>query len=60
MIHKTHPVESAKKVREHHCLKIVESFINNDKKTANKYIKKLVEKRLKNKINYILNSENLI
>ena len=60
MVPKTHPANKANKVKEHHCLKIVESLINGDKKTANKYIKKLVEKRLSNKINYVLNSENLI
>lgn len=60
MTSKPHPAETAKKVREHHCLKIVESLIAGDKKTANKYIKKLVEKRISNKIKFVLNSENLI
>lgn len=60
MAQKVNPVEKARKVREYNCLKIVESLISGDKKTANKYIKKLVEKRLSNKINFVLNSENLI
>lgn len=55
-----HPVETAKKVKEYQCLKVVEGLMRNDTKTADKYLQKLIEKRLNNKINYILNSENLI
>lgn len=50
----------ANKAKQFHCLKIVESFINGDKKTANKHIKKLVENKISQKIDHILNTDNLI
>lgn len=57
---KNHPREAVKKMKELQCLKIVESIVKGDTKTADKHLKKLIERRLGNKINYILHSENLI
>lgn len=55
-----HPAETTKKAKEYQCLKIVEGLMRGDNKTADKYLQKLIEKRLSNKISYILKSDNLI
>lgn len=56
----TNPAERAKKAKEYQCLKIVEGLMRGDTKTADKYLQKLVEKRISNKMSYILKSDNLI
>lgn len=53
-------IETAKNMKKYHCLKLVEGVMNDNEQLAVKHLRKLIETRLKNKINHVLESEHLI
>lgn len=53
-------VESAKRVKKYHTLKLVEGLMNDDTMLAEKHLRKLIETRLLNKIKHATENDNLI
>ena len=53
-------IESAKRIKKYHCLKLVEGLMKNNEQIAEKHLRKLIETRLGNKIKHILEHDNLI
>ena len=53
-------IESAKRIKKYHCLKLIEGLIRGNEKVAEKHLRKLIETRLSNKIKHTLKHDNLI
>ena len=53
-------IESAKRIKKYHCLKLVEGLMRGNENVAAKHLRKLIETRISNKLKHILDHDNLI
>lgn len=53
-------LESARRIKKYHCLKLVEGLMKDNTQLAEKHLRKLIETRLSNKIKHVVEHDNLI
>lgn len=53
-------IKSAKQIKKYHCLKLIEGLVKDNERLAEKHLRKIVEKRLGNKIKHVMENDNLI